>query len=178
MARGYEGADRPQDPIVERLRPDPAQPAEAALALSGFLGDSDRPGFRRLYFTRDLDYYAEFRTEDVLLLSPIPAEEAPFPGDEATRVTLRRDATFDYTRTRKARPVDDFDLDLRLGALASVSRMRWIYTDSCELGCPPTGSLWCNKATDATCAETCQTCDTRCGTCLETCPNWSTCVCP
>ena len=65
--------------------------------MLGFLGDSDRPGFRRLYFTRDLDYYAEFRTDDVVRIESIPADQPPFPGDEATRLTLRRDATVEYT---------------------------------------------------------------------------------
>ena len=51
---GAEGIDRPQDPIVTSLRPDPAQPPEPVLRMSGFLGDSDRPGFRRLYFTRSV----------------------------------------------------------------------------------------------------------------------------
>jgi hypothetical protein len=79
-----EGIDRPQDPIVASLRPDPAQPPEPVLRMSGFLGDSDRPGFRRLYFTRDIDYYAEFRVEDVVHMAAIPAKAPPFLGDEAT----------------------------------------------------------------------------------------------
>jgi hypothetical protein len=110
-----EGADRAQDPIVGRLRPDPAQRPEPALELTGFLGDSDRPGFRRLYFTRTLDYYCEFRMEDVLHTAGVPAGEAPFAGEEATRLSLKMDATVEYTRTRTARPPDEFDLDVRLG---------------------------------------------------------------
>jgi hypothetical protein len=110
-----EGAERRQDPIVERLRPDPAQQPEPTVTMAGFRGDSDRPGFRRLYFTRGLDYYAEFRDEDVIGISAIPAEVAPFPGEEATRVTLRRDAQVAFTRTRTAGPPDDFDLDIRIG---------------------------------------------------------------
>jgi hypothetical protein len=106
----------PQDPIVRSLRPDPALPPEAFLTLSGFLGDSDREGCRRLYLTRDLTYFAEFRAEDVLRVSAVPADQPPFLGDEGTQVTIRRDATISYTRTRTGRPIDEFDLNMRLAS--------------------------------------------------------------
>jgi hypothetical protein len=52
-------APRPrQDPHVERLRPDPSQPPQRVIVLQGLLGHSDRPGYQRLYFTPELDYYA------------------------------------------------------------------------------------------------------------------------
>jgi hypothetical protein len=52
MAKDESGdaAKRPQDPFVGRVRPDPAQPPTPVVELVGLLGDSDRPGFRRLYF--------------------------------------------------------------------------------------------------------------------------------
>jgi hypothetical protein len=106
--------ERAQDPHVERLRPDPSRPAQPVLTFSGFLGDSDRAGFRRLYFTRGLDYYAEFRSEDVVETASIPADQAPFAGLDATRLTLKRDATVDYTRTRTGAPLDEFEIDVRL----------------------------------------------------------------
>jgi hypothetical protein len=56
QSRGPE--ELSQDPYVERLRPDPSQPPEAVRILEGLLGDSDREGYRRLYFNRELDYYA------------------------------------------------------------------------------------------------------------------------
>ena len=101
--------------------------------MLGFLGDSDRPGFRRLYFTRDLDYYAEFRTDDVVRIESIPADQPPFPGDEATRLTLRRDATVEYTRVRTPHSIDEFDADVRLSrrgrssidGAASTLTARW-----------------------------------------------------
>ena len=175
-----EGADRPQDPIVDRLRPSPAERPDAAVRMSGFLGDSDRPGFRRLYFTRDLDYYADFRVDDVLQIEPIPAEERPFRGDQATRVTIRRDATVEYTRTHTAQEVDEFDLDVQLRgrrtgrAPAVMARM---------FGCPTddTCATQCGQDTCDTCAtqcgqDTCNTCMTFCGqdTC-NTCE--SKCIC-
>jgi hypothetical protein len=58
--------DLGQDHFVERRRPDPSQPPEPVSELVGFLGDSDRESYLRLYFTRKLDYYAEFRAEDVV----------------------------------------------------------------------------------------------------------------
>jgi hypothetical protein len=58
QSRGPE--ELSQDPYVERLRPDPSQPPEAVRILEGLLGDSDREGYRRLYFNRELDYYAAF----------------------------------------------------------------------------------------------------------------------
>jgi hypothetical protein len=169
--------DRPQDPLVERLRPDPAQPAEPTKTLSGLLGDSDRPDHRRLYFTAELDYYAEFRGEDVLAYADIPPDQPPFLGEQATRVTLRRDATVAFTRTQHARPLDEFDLDVRLAAFAGpIARPRLGRltenpiecggdTDSCET-CGGT----CDCRTQDSCANTCgDRCPTevatRCGTC-------------
>jgi len=103
-----------QDPYVERLRPDPSQPPQRVIVLSGLLGDSDRPGYRRLYFNTNLDYFAEFRTEDVVHSERIPSDQAPMLGLDATRVSIRREATINYTWARRARPLDEFDLDIRL----------------------------------------------------------------
>jgi hypothetical protein len=168
-------ADRPQDPIVQRLRPDPTQPPEAALTMSGFLGDSDRPGFRRLYFTHDLTFYAEFRGEDVLHMAPIPPEDPPFRGEEATRVALRRDATVDYTRSRRAPAFDEFDLDVQFGRVMSARLPNIPYlTDSCIHGCWRTAECDPPVVTPASCGPTCETCDTNCGTC-DTCVNWPGC---
>src|SRR5215207_7767970 len=98
--RGSGGGDEPsQDEFVARVRPDPSQPPEPVVTLAGLLGDSDRKGFRRLYFTRSLDYYAEFRTEDVVYTEPVPRDEPPLVGAEATRIGLKRDAPIEYTRT-------------------------------------------------------------------------------
>jgi hypothetical protein len=118
MANGEERGDREelgQDPFVERMRPDPSEPPEQVRVLEGLLGDSDRGGYKRLYFTRELDYYAEFRQDDVVFAEPIPSDQPPFLGQQATRVGIRRSATVEYTRVRAHRPVDEFDLDVRLG---------------------------------------------------------------
>ena len=115
-----DDGERPQDPLVKRLRPDPSQPPKRVRTLAGLLGDSDRPGHRRLYFSADLSTYGEFRTEDVLSYDDIPIDKSPFVGEPATRVTLKREATVDLTRSRRAEPIDEFDLDLRLGGLRPV----------------------------------------------------------
>ena len=145
-------ADRPQDPLVGRLRPDPAQPPVAARTLDGLLGDSDRAGFRRLYFTAELDHYAEFRSEDVVAFADIPPDQPPFLGEPATRVTVRRDAPVDFTRTRHARPLDEFDLDVRLAqvrAAASLAPATW----GPAPGCGPTWGFICEDPTAGVCPE-------------------------
>jgi hypothetical protein len=185
---GTEDPGRAQDSFVARRRPDPAKPPERTLELVGFLGDSDREGFRRLYFTRELDYFAEFRLEDVADLQDIPAEQHPFMGEQATRVSLRRDAVVDYTRTRTARPVDEFDLDVRLGRDHGprAANAYWPQTDyavtgdcytcatQCDTACPDacvtrigvSCAFACLPYTveDPTCARTCMgaSCDTGC----------------
>ena len=186
-----EGADRPQDPLVARLRPDPAQPPEPTVTLEGVLGDSERPGFRRLYFSAELDSFAEFRTADVLSLAEIPAGQPPFLGEAATRVTLRRDAAVDFTRTQHGRPLDEFDLDVRLAPAAAAAEGRpqtfgepgcletfgfgcqeggtlatfgfecQIVTEACTVGCPT------RQRTCITCATACRdTCGATCVTCV------------
>jgi hypothetical protein len=168
------------------------------LELAGFLGDSDREGFRRLYFTRDLDYYAEFRAEDVVELEEIPADKHPFIGEQASRVSLRRDATVEYTRTRTARPVDEFDLDVRLGRRRAYRRYADAYwpqtvyavtgdcytcATECQTACPdachtrigPSCEFGCLPYTveDPTCERTCQgpSCDTGCCPIVEPHPS-------
>jgi len=138
--------DLGQDPFVENLRPDPSQPPEPVRILEGLLGDSDREGYKRLYFTRELDNYAEFRSEDVVFREPIPSEQAPLVGLEATRVGIRRDAAIEYTRVRAPRPVDEFDLDVRLGGPTTRARRRPIGggfpTRLCCTNDPGTGCLF------------------------------------
>src|SRR5918998_1217464 len=123
MANDQESRGNPEDlgqdpPFVERRRPDPSEPPKQVRVLEGLLGDSDREGYKRLYFTRELDNYAEFRTEDVVFREPIPSEQPPMVGLDTTRVGIRRDAPIEYTRVRAPRPVDEFDLDIRLATPA------------------------------------------------------------
>jgi hypothetical protein len=178
-----DAAKRPQDPLVERLRPDPSQPPEPSRTLKGLLGDSDRAGFRRLYFTAGLDVYAEFRSDDVLATAAIPPDQPPFLGEEATRVTLRAGAPVDFTQSRRAAAVDEFDLDVRLAGPAGPEAGALGPQTFGEAGCFETFGFGCGEGggiitftcatqcADQTCWLTCQTCRTICGgwTCGPTC---------
>ena len=106
--------DRPQDAYVSERLSGPSEVPARTLELSGLLGDSDRPGYRRLYFTKQLDYYAEFASVDVVAVETVSKDQAPFIGLEATTVTLRRDAMVSFTQVTSAAPTDEFDLDVRL----------------------------------------------------------------
>ena len=181
-----------QDPFVERLRPDPSAPPSAVVVLEGLGGNSDRDGWVRLYFDRSLTYYAEFRREDIVFTEPIPPEQAPMLGLKATRVGLRRDAVLEYTRATRARPRDEFDLDIRLAA-APRRPGRMLPAETWEAECPgptwdcdPTRSAWCGDTVQiticrgATCVDvcdtrwaTCDTCRTDCG--QDTCVTCGTC---
>jgi hypothetical protein len=196
-----EPEDLGQDPFVERLRPDPSEPPERVRIFEGLLGDSDREGYRRLYFTRELNHYAEFRTEDVIFTEPIPADQSPFFGQQATRVGIRRDANVEFTQLRIPRPGDEFDLDIRLGAQAEardicIDTVFTLFVVGCGGGGGGgTGRLdtcvgpRCHTrfATDCAtcvtdCGDTCNTCQTQCGqpTCRtspqHTCQTCQTCL--
>ena len=171
----------PQHPLVARLKPDIAQPARQVIELVGLPGDSDRAGHQRLYLTARLDYYAELLIEDIVYSEAVPADASPIAGQEATRVGIRRDATINYTWVRSPEPVDEFDLDVRLGAAMAAGLAPafisghpgapcGLHTVGGQATCPIT---YCN-----TCPNTkCNTCP---NTCAATCPNTchETCGCP
>jgi hypothetical protein len=184
----------PQHSFVQRLKPEPAQPAKAVTTLTGLPGDSDRPGYQRLYLTTRLDYYAEFLASDIVHSEPVPADKSPFPGVEATRVSIARDATIHYVWVKSPRPVDEFDLDIRLGSGArpTATAAAALVTHTCP---DNTVCDTCHGECDQTAAQTCATCPQTCGTCAtcpaqtcqtcvglvtcETCPGLQTCqTCP
>ena len=153
--------------------------------LTGFLAESNRPGFRRLYLTADRDYHAEFRTEAIVDVALVPAAEAPFVGLEAVRVTLESEGPegegVEYTRTPSSEPEDEYDLDVESTEKSADAPHIEKFTDSCERGClPPETQDTCDTLCDqATCRETCSghTCDDG-DTCAEACTQ-DTCVnCP
>jgi hypothetical protein len=159
-----------QDPFVERLRPDPAEPPTPSVELAGLLGDSDRPGYRRVYFTRALDQFAEFRSDDVLHTEPIPKEQAPFQGLDATRVTLRRGAPVDYTHTRVAGAVDEFDVDVRLGQPSAMQPVIGMQAETWEAECPgPSFFAPCQTDFTCICGDTIQITICRGATCIDVC---------
>jgi hypothetical protein len=164
---------RQQDPRVGKFRPDPSRPAPPVRTLRGFWGDSDRPGFRRLYFSASLDSYAEFQVTDVVEAVDIPPEQAPFPDERATRVTLPRDAQVEITHTRRAGAIDPFDLDIRFG-YPKVSAELPVNSvlEPCLLGATP-GDVLCDGS------QTCGTCYGQ-NTCYPngTCAVYSCVDCP
>jgi len=143
-----DSVGRKQDPRVEGLRPDPSQPAPRTRSLAGLWGDSDRPGYARLYLTRDLTVYAEFRVEDVVVATEIPPERAPFVGEQATRIELPYEANVEFTRSHRVGEIDEFDLDLRLGTAVAFA----------SVGFASSGPNDCVKGEDDTawpCGDTC-----------------------
>jgi hypothetical protein len=182
-------AGRPADPFVSARLPNPGDAPLQTLTLSGLLGDSDRERRRRLYFSTRLDYYAEFLTDDVVTVEDIPADQPPFVGLDATRVTLKRDAKIDFVHTRVA-AADDFDLDIRLqGMPPSGAAVPAGLTDDPTCGgrrtcftCPGQGTCQtCDQQTcggrtcffgTCGCNDTQATCRTGCG---DTCDRQFTC---
>lgn len=128
-----------QHPLVSRLRPNPARPAHAVTELIGLPGHSTRPGYQRLYLTLALDYYAEFSAEDMLYSASLRPDTSPFPGHEAVVVSVRREATIDYTWTKKFQPADEFDLDLKLES--TIGEGSGMYALSGFTSCAPCYSM-------------------------------------
>jgi hypothetical protein len=136
------GKGLPQHPLVESLRPDPSQPAKKTVVLIGLPGKSDRPGYQRLYLTTKLNYYAEFFVSGILNAETIPADKSPFPGHEATRVTIGRDANIQYISATSPQPVDEFDLDVRLGGQTAAVAGAFFVSQFC-----PTRNIHCLTVT-------------------------------
>jgi hypothetical protein len=160
-----------QDPLVERLRPDPAVPPPKVITLAGLLGDSERPGYKRLYFSTALDYYAEVRNEDILHIVSIEPPLPPFVGLDATRLTIDRGAMIDYVRSALADEFDDFDIDIQIGPASGAYGVHPLtYSQvNCGTGVGCQGTIGgCPSPTQPVtqCAaytcQTCQTCQTKC----------------
>jgi len=178
----------PQHPYVERLKPDPSQPARRVIELLGLPGNSDRAGYQRLYLTTKLDYYAEFPTSDIVASETVAAGQSPFQGQEATRVSVARDATIHYVWVRSPQPVAEFDLDVRLGPPATGAHAPQLPISpiggtrcTCDGTCDTcAGQVTCRTcAGDATCPHTqCNTCPPTCVTCQgqATCAAGATCA--
>jgi hypothetical protein len=135
--------------------------------LTGLLGDSDREGRRRLYFNTRLDYYAEFAESDVVAVESVAADQPPFVGLDATRVSLRRDARVDFVHSQ-VNASDPFDLDARRRQAAVPLRM----AETWEAECPgPSFGGGCE--TDFACGT-----DNECPTGWGTVCKPATCLCP
>jgi hypothetical protein len=159
-----------QDAHVERLRPNPAEPPPKVLTLVGFLGNSERRGHKRLYFSAAMDHYAEIRDEDILHRGFIEAARSPFVGLESTRLTVKRSALIDYVRSFVAEAIDDFDIDIQVSPGVGSSSTHPLTANTIN-NCGSMGGFNCPGQTQPvtqcaamTCA-TCQTCQTQCQTC-------------
>ena len=143
--RGPEGLE--PDFIVEKLVPDPSEPAVPAIVLEGLIGRSARDGYWRLYFTSDLNSYAEFRKEDVLHHEPSAKEQPPFVGLESTNLWVKRDAEVTYTRLVSPSQVQASFLegDIATGSTAEAGPTARPFGPEAA-GAPPitpTNSVWC-----------------------------------
>jgi hypothetical protein len=103
--------DRPQHEFVNRHRRSPSDAAPRAVTLVGFLADSERPGFRRIYFSRALDDCAEFQTKDVIEVDDLAANQYPFLGAEgATVVMIAEGANVEFVQARTSDDVFTIDI--------------------------------------------------------------------
>jgi hypothetical protein len=91
---------REQDARVAYGRATPDSPARPGLTLVGFLGDSHREGYRRLYLDDGLTVFVEFNVEFVVYDNQLPAGQSPFLGEPATSVTFQLDAELEFEHTR------------------------------------------------------------------------------
>ena len=95
MASDQEPDGLEPDELVRRLVPDPSQAPPEVMVLTGWVGESVREGYLRLYLAADLAEYVEFQSDDVVHHERLPAEQASVGG---TLVWLRRTAELQYTR--------------------------------------------------------------------------------
>jgi hypothetical protein len=178
--------NRPPDPFVAARVNDPKVPPTGTFTVSGLLGDSDREGRRRLYLNTKLDFWVEFRTEDVVAVESVGPDQPPFLGLDATRVTVTRDARLEYVRSQVAGgDQDPFSLQAVGRPMGPLPMEAETWEAECagpsfagDCGtefCPtdndcPSGWTVCKPATcrvteRATC-DTCRTCeDATCVTC-------------
>jgi hypothetical protein len=92
------------DAITERLVPDPSHVPDVRV-VAGFLGNTTREGYWRLYLTADLTTYIEFRQEDVVHSEQLKPEDSPLGG---TVVWIKRDANVRRIRTTSREAQADF----------------------------------------------------------------------
>ena len=83
-----------QDPLVEQLAPDPADP-QATIQLKGWLGKGVKEGSWRLYLTPQLDEYVQFQDKDIVHTQPIAPEQSPLGG---TMIWLLAGTSLQHTR--------------------------------------------------------------------------------
>src|ERR1700751_1576644 len=93
-----------QDPLVERLISDPANP-EPTVHLSGWLGKATQEGMWRLYLTPQLDEYVQFSESDVVHTQPLTPDQSPLGGSV---VWLKAGTPLEHTHVAKTKMQADF----------------------------------------------------------------------
>jgi hypothetical protein len=103
MARQGDRRTPKQHDLVERLVPDPSQPADVTV-LVGFLGKSAQAGTWRLYIAPDLSEYLEFPEESVRHTEDVKIAQSALPR---TAVWVDRNANIVHNRSER-QPYSDF----------------------------------------------------------------------
>ncbi|MBE5096796.1 hypothetical protein [Bacillus thuringiensis] len=93
-----------QDDIVDHLVFDPSQ-IPNVMMLSGFLGESSRHGYWRLYSTPELNNYVEFSEADVIHSKPLNTKQFPLGG---TFVWVKKDAEIVHTHSMAYKNQSEF----------------------------------------------------------------------
>ena len=105
QSQGQNGYGELQpDDIIQYIIPDPTVMPDVRM-LAGFLGQSPRKGYWRLYLTLELNEYVEFSAEDCLHSQPLRTEQNPLGG---TIVWIKRDAKLQHTRATPTRTQAEF----------------------------------------------------------------------
>jgi hypothetical protein len=162
---GPQKAPLQEDRIVAQLVSGAAQAPTGLTSYVGLLSRSPTAGRWRLYLSLDMSAYVEFAEEDIVHSEQLPADRSPFGSLGGTQIFVKKGAevtaTQTVTRTVEAGgAADEFDLDIRLGAPASMAAAAALYRT--KIGNVPGG--------------TCETCRTQCDTCPgDTCRTCGTC---
>jgi hypothetical protein len=106
----------PEHPLVASAQRATQTPVATTVTLTGLFGRAEDPDKRRVYFSAQLNQFAEFRASDVVGYDDVSAAESPVPGQAATRVTLKRGSPvqFTHTQTESLSADEQFDLDARI----------------------------------------------------------------
>ncbi len=94
-----------QDPLVDRLAPDPGQVPADLIRLAGFLGKSTKPGHWRLYLNPELSEYVEVAEADIVHSQANSGDPNAMAG---TSLWVRRGASLQHTRVESRQVEAEF----------------------------------------------------------------------
>lgn len=93
-----------EEDFVSDLAPDPASIPDTRM-LIGFVGESTKDGYLRLYLTPELNEFYEIQEADVVRSQKLPAGELNLAG---TAIWIKRDSKIQHTRTTTVDAQADF----------------------------------------------------------------------